>query len=143
MLPDEELCIFYRHKLWFDPADATDRPEPCSEHMADLPDDPWSALPNVDEEDDKDEGPSELDVMFDNTDGDFYEVVSEEDLPFRRLKLTPEEEEEEEMNAVRRGRYSVVEAASRCDDVVQGTRGSSTCRIPDPPLQCSSTPHTR
>ncbi|TFK81833.1 hypothetical protein K466DRAFT_666881 [Polyporus arcularius HHB13444] len=103
VLPDEELCIFYGHKLWFDPVDAADRSEPCSEHMDDSPDDPWSALPSVDDEDDKEEGPSTLGAIFDVfTDGDPDEVVPEEELPFRRLKLTPEDEEEEEMDAVRR-----------------------------------------
>ncbi|KAI0700012.1 hypothetical protein C8T65DRAFT_580637 [Cerioporus squamosus] len=105
VLPDEELCIFYGHKLWFDPVDAADRSEPFSELVDDSPDDPWCALPNsgVDDEEDKGEGPSKLDAMFDSFDGgDSEQVVAEEDLPFRRLKLTPQDEEEEEMDAVRR-----------------------------------------
>ncbi|RPD77446.1 hypothetical protein L226DRAFT_544086 [Lentinus tigrinus ALCF2SS1-7] len=100
VLPDEELCIFYGHKLWFDPVDAADKPEPCSEHLEYSADDPWGALPSVDDED---EGSSRLDAMFDAfPDGDPDDVVPEEELPFRRLKLTPEEEEEEDMDAVRR-----------------------------------------
>ena len=47
---------------------------------------------------------SELDAIFDAfAEGDPGEIVPEEELPFRRLKLTPEEEEEEDMDAVRKG----------------------------------------
>ncbi|KAI0700031.1 hypothetical protein C8T65DRAFT_791195 [Cerioporus squamosus] len=105
VLPDEELCILYGHKLWFGPVDAADRSQPSSELVDDSPDDPWCALPSsgVDDEDDKGEGPSKLDAMFDSFDeGDPKQVVSDEELPFRRLKLTPQDEEEEEMDAVRR-----------------------------------------
>ncbi len=99
MLQDEELCIFHGHKLWFDPVDATD--------MDDLPDVPWCALPNVAEEDDKDEGPSTLDMFDVFSNGDPDEVLPEEELPFRRLELTLEDEEEAEMDAVWRGEYLV------------------------------------
>ncbi|TFK87626.1 hypothetical protein K466DRAFT_599332 [Polyporus arcularius HHB13444] len=75
----------------------------CPEHMDHLPADPWSALPNVYLEDEEDEGPSTVVVMFDVfADGDPDEVVPDEELPFRRLKLTLEDEEEEEKDAVRR-----------------------------------------
>ena len=103
VLPGEELCIFYGHRLWFDPVDAADRADPLS----DTQEDPWGALPRVDDGDgdDRGEGPSGLDAMLDAfADGDPDEVVPEEELPFKRMKLTPEEEEEEEdMHAVRRG----------------------------------------
>ena len=102
VLPGEELCIFYGHRLWFDPVDAADRADPLS----DPPEDPWGALPRVDDgdHDDRGAGPSGLDAMFDAfADGVPDEVVPEEELPFKRMKLTPEEEEEEEMDAVRRG----------------------------------------
>ena len=114
VLPGEELCIFYGHKLWFDPVDAADRADPLS----DPPEDPWGALPRVDDGDDDDrgEGPSGLDAMFDAfADGDPDEVVPEEELPFKRLKLTPEEEEEEEMDAVRRGERHLAACMLRLD----------------------------
>ena len=107
VLPGEELCIFYGHRLWFDPVDAADRAEPCADPLlSGTPENPWGALPRVDDGDDdnRGEGPSGLDAVVDAfADGDPDEVVPEEELPFKRLKLTPEEEEEEEMDAVRRG----------------------------------------
>ena len=102
VLPDEELCIFYGHKLWFDPVDAADGTEavPVEE-----PDDGWGGLGGVGDagggfdEDTKDS----LDVLIAAfADGDPEQVVPEEELPFRRLKLTPEDEEED-VDAVRKG----------------------------------------
>ncbi|KAI0693438.1 hypothetical protein C8T65DRAFT_833701 [Cerioporus squamosus] len=65
VLPDEELRIFYGHKLWFDPVDAADRPEPSSEFVG--------------------EGPSNPDAMLDSFgEDDPEQVVSEEELPSAR-----------------------------------------------------------
>lgn len=109
ILPDEELCIFYGHKLWFDPVDAADGAVEAADEQSD---DGWGGLVAVRGDDDGEgEGEGEktnpLDSLFSpfdaSEDGDPGEVVPEEKLPFRRLKLTPEEEDEEEMNAVRKG----------------------------------------
>lgn len=98
VMPDEELTIFYGHKLWFDPVDAVD----CA--RADLDEereDGWGGLASLDAEDDS---PAQDDALFGGyADGDSEELVPEEALPFTRLKLTPEDEEEEDMDAVRKG----------------------------------------
>ncbi|KAI0769853.1 hypothetical protein C8Q74DRAFT_853218 [Fomes fomentarius] len=104
ILPDEELCIFYGHKLWFDPVDAADGAVEAADEQ---PDDGWGGLVAMKGDDDGEgEMTNPLDSLFSlfdaSDDGDTGEVVPEEKLPFRRLKLTPEEEEEEEMNIVRK-----------------------------------------
>nr|VWO97673.1 Carrier domain-containing protein [Ganoderma boninense] len=98
ILPDEELCIFYGHKLWFDPVDAADGSSAGAEAMEER-DDGWGGLGGVgDNEDDSDIiGPS----LFEGfSEGDPDQIIHEEELPFKRLKLTPEEEEEEDMESL-------------------------------------------
>ena len=98
--PDEELCIFYGHKLWFEPVNAADWSSAEADAMEER-DDGWGGLGAVgDNEDDSDIiGPS----LFDGfSEGDPDQIIPEEELPFRRLKLTPEEEEED-MESVRKG----------------------------------------
>ncbi|KAI0755242.1 hypothetical protein C8Q80DRAFT_1266723 [Daedaleopsis nitida] len=110
ILPDEELCIFYGHKLWFDPVDATDagRREPSEE-----PDDGWGGLIAVEDDGEEESGEistSSIHALLDRSNGGNPEqVVPEEKLPFRRLKLTPEEEEEEDMDAIRKEEAWVVD----------------------------------
>ncbi|RPD59112.1 hypothetical protein L227DRAFT_564225 [Lentinus tigrinus ALCF2SS1-6] len=53
----------------------------------------------MDDEDHKGEASSMFDAF---ADGDPDHLVPEEELPFRRLKLTPEDEDEEDMDAVQR-----------------------------------------
>ncbi|KAI0632465.1 hypothetical protein C8Q77DRAFT_1074420 [Trametes polyzona] len=106
VLPDEELCIFYGHKLWFDPVDAVDRPN--SIHTEDV-DDGWGGLANLNDDDDG-AGDRLLDTIFDEcTEGKADDTVPEEALPFTRLKLTPEDEEEEDMDAIRKEEAWVVD----------------------------------
>ncbi|KAI0036493.1 cytidine deaminase-like protein [Vararia minispora EC-137] len=90
VLPDEELCIFYGHKLWFKDINAN---EGVSEATEDT-DDGWGGLS----------------VMADNgiglqraTEGDhdLNEIVQEDSLPFLRVRITPDEEEEEDLESVR------------------------------------------
>ena len=99
VLPDEELSIFYGHKLWFEPADAADgiSAEAMEEH-----DDEWGGLGGVGtDEDDFDVAGRSMFEGF--SEGDPDQVIPEEELPFKRLKLTPDEEEEEDMDSVRKG----------------------------------------
>ncbi|TBU47401.1 hypothetical protein BD309DRAFT_886463 [Dichomitus squalens] len=91
VIPDEELCIFYGHKLWFDPVGTTDTmPADAIEER----DDGWGGLSGVadDEDDEVARGANEPFDSF--ADGDPSQLVPEEALPFKRLKLTPDEEEE-------------------------------------------------
>lgn len=92
--PDEELCIFYGHKLWFDAIDAGPSyvPVPSQE-----PDDGWGGLGPLT---DTVEGPySDEDepVADDNPD----EIILEENLPFTRVRITPDDEEEETLESIR------------------------------------------
>jgi tRNA-specific adenosine deaminase 3 len=84
----DELCIFYGHKLWFDPVDG---PQLVKEET----DDEWRGLAEVG--DDIGVGQSRRPPFLD---GDPDEIVPVEDLPFTRFRVL-QEEEEEELNAVR------------------------------------------
>lgn len=88
---DEELCIFYGHKLWFQDADGPSH----SVATADDSIDPLAGLPLMDYEDQVPSGemsrPSEL--LF--LEGDPDEIIPEAQLPFTRLKLVDDEEEDE------------------------------------------------
>ncbi|KAI9568605.1 hypothetical protein HD554DRAFT_2022042 [Boletus coccyginus] len=78
--PDEELCIFYGHQLWFDPIDgAPSRTSNVHENT-----DPWGGLADI-------QGYTEDDVTSASSDND---VVAEDDLPFTWKKLGLEKEEE-------------------------------------------------
>ena len=96
--PDEELCIFYGHELWFDPLDVADG---VLAEAVEERDDGWGGLCGVGD----DENVSDISglSLFDGfVEGDPDRLVPEEELPFRRLKLTPDEEEED-MDSVRKG----------------------------------------
>ncbi|KAG6814268.1 hypothetical protein H0H92_015383 [Tricholoma furcatifolium] len=90
---DEELCIFYGHQLWFNPADSI-----ISNHAANLPEseteDGWGGLSAVGDSAD----PTQEDSPF--TQGDPDEIISDESLPFTRYKLPPEEEELDSIRTV-------------------------------------------
>ncbi|KAF9046419.1 hypothetical protein BJ165DRAFT_1471541 [Panaeolus papilionaceus] len=78
----EELCIFYGHNLWFSDADCDgnfNRPHSPA-------DDIWGGLSALTDSD-----PSPIVNPY--IEGDQEEVIPEEDLPFIRYKLPPEEEE--------------------------------------------------
>lgn len=87
---EDELCIFYGHRLWFDPV-ASVRPQPSEET-----EDEWGGLSSVADNIGVDQPgcPSFLD-------GNPDEIVSDEDLPFVRVKVSQDEDEEEELSAVR------------------------------------------
>ena len=82
VLPGEELCIFYGFKLWFSPAEKTETPGRSVSPV----DDGWGGLTAV-----EDDGNGELTNPYDG--GDSEEIVPEDQLPFIRFKLPPEEEE--------------------------------------------------
>ncbi|KAI1797052.1 hypothetical protein LXA43DRAFT_985739 [Ganoderma leucocontextum] len=105
VLPDEELCIFYGHKLWFNPVDVADDVQVEAREERD---DGWGGLCGV-----GDDG-NETDVaglsLFDGfAEGDPDQLIPEEELPFKRLKLTPDEQEEEDMDSVRKEEAWVVD----------------------------------
>ncbi|KAJ7254369.1 hypothetical protein B0H12DRAFT_1219018 [Mycena haematopus] len=77
--PDEELCIYYGSKLWFDPVEPSETSDPHEN------DDGWGGLFSVD----PDAAQSVLPPFFH---GSVLDVVPEEDLPFERSKAPPEEE---------------------------------------------------
>ncbi|KAK7469099.1 tRNA-specific adenosine deaminase subunit tad3 [Stygiomarasmius scandens] len=85
--PGEELCIFYGHKLWFDPVDV------CSVQDGSDPeiDDGWGGLSVVNEE--HRESTIENEALLALMDGDENEIIDEESLPFTRYKPPPDEEE--------------------------------------------------
>jgi tRNA-specific adenosine deaminase 3 len=90
--PDDEICIFYGHNLWFEPVGSCQRPQLFQEDT----DDGWGGLSAVanDVEVSQPRYPAFLD-------GDPDEIIPVEDLPFTRLKVTRDEDEEEELSAVR------------------------------------------
>ncbi|GJE88341.1 SET domain-containing cytidine deaminase-like protein [Phanerochaete sordida] len=81
----EELCIFYGHKLWFEPTDIED-----ATREDDEPDDGWGGLSLVGNEEAEDEDP--LAFLLD---GDDEEIIPEDQLPFVRMKLIDDEAEDE------------------------------------------------
>ncbi|KAG6830390.1 hypothetical protein H0H87_008277 [Tephrocybe sp. NHM501043] len=92
--PDEELCIFYGHKLWFRPAGPLATPDQAA-GISELDlDDGWGGLSAVDESAD----PSSEESPYE--DGDPEEIISDEDLPFTRYKIPPEEEELDSIRTV-------------------------------------------
>lgn len=92
--PDEELCIFYGHSLWFQPTDV--HSDIITEEA---PDDEWGGLSRLqDLQDEEEEDPYVTSIL----EGDPNELISEEDLPFTRLKLI-DDEAEDELSAVQTG----------------------------------------
>jgi tRNA-specific adenosine deaminase 3 len=91
--PDEELCIFYGRDLWFSPDDthrsAVIRDQPVNEVV-----DGWASLSTI-------EPPDDTHPRRVSPEADPSEIIPEQDLPFTMVKITPDEEEEEEPNAIR------------------------------------------
>lgn len=92
--PDEELCIFYGHKLWFDAIDATPS---SSAVLSQEPDDGWGGLGPLSDAVEE----SDLDEDKSMVDGNPDEIIPEEDLPFTRVRITPDEDEEETPESIR------------------------------------------
>ncbi|TFK28035.1 cytidine deaminase-like protein [Coprinopsis marcescibilis] len=79
--PGEELCIFYGHNLWFKPSDKMEK------QVEESVEDGWGGLSHISAS--EEEGQPYRNPF---SDGSRDEVVPEEDLPFTRFKLPPEEE---------------------------------------------------
>ena len=88
----EELYIFYGHKLWFESAESRAKPE----NIREMAEDEWGGLLVVDPA----SHPTRTDGPF--LDGDPDEIIPEEELPFSRFKLPPEEEE---LDTIRTGLF--------------------------------------
>lgn len=95
--PDEELCIFDGRTLWSQSAESQPSPNTLSEQ-----EDGWGVL---DDDITPDDGLFK-ERLWALLEGDQSQVIPEEQLPFKRMKLTPDDEEEEEMGAIRTG-YSL------------------------------------
>lgn len=93
ILPDEELCIFYGHKLWFEDFNAAQDVSSSTVEVGDL----WGGLAAVSASD-------EVADESEEEDGDPAAPVAEDDLPFTRVRITPDEDEEEDMESIRTGR---------------------------------------
>lgn len=89
---DEELCIFYGHTLWFDTVDAGPSSMPTPE-----PDDGWGGLGSLGTDID---GPhfDEDELLVDENP---EEPITEEELPFIRVRITPDDDEEENPESIR------------------------------------------
>ena len=120
----EELSIFYGHRLWFEPADAADgmSAEAMEEH-----DDGWGGLGGV-RADEDDLGVAGHPIFEGFSEGDLDQVIPEEELPFKRLKLTPDEEEEEDMDSVRKGTSIYDRSEALFDGVGRGRLGGRSSR---------------
>ena len=95
ILPDEELFIFYGHNLWFDPVGVNSSKHATEEES----EDGWGGLSGV--QDDTDE--QDRSQHWDLVDGNPEEHIPEDQLPFIRIKTTPDDPIEEEMHAIQTG----------------------------------------
>jgi tRNA-specific adenosine deaminase 3 len=105
ILAGEELCIFYGHRLWFSPQN--DLGSPSTSTLEDADQDSFGSLTwcHPDGGDDIEDMPGAVIPEPDTDDSD--EIVMEEDLPFTRVKLTPDEEEEEDEESIRTCMWSL------------------------------------
>ncbi|KAF7791412.1 hypothetical protein EIP86_002428 [Pleurotus ostreatoroseus] len=83
----EELCIFYGHKLWFQSAEGE---EP--EETVDEPDDGWGGLTGLQDEYSRQDIHKE--DVWPLLEGDPDDIIPEEQLPFTRIKLIDDEDED-------------------------------------------------
>ncbi|KAH9911503.1 uncharacterized protein B0H18DRAFT_892713 [Fomitopsis serialis] len=84
----DELCIFYGHKLWFDAVDAAPTEPPAED-----PDDGWGGLAGI-EHDQTEISPLDRQILQ-YADGNPQSVIAEDELPFTRIKLVRDDEEDE------------------------------------------------
>lgn len=87
---DEELCIFYGHNLWFDTVESPINSDTTTMTHGEA-EDGWGGLLAVDED-----FPAHEPFL----DGDPHKIIADEDLPFTRFKIPPDEEE---MDTIRTG----------------------------------------
>ena len=107
----EELCIFYGHNLWFEQVRV-----PAQNEMNSEPDD-VSAMRHSNEEVNARRDLASL------LEEDLSKIVPEPNLPFTRIKLTPDDEEEEELGSIRTS-LSRPRSSSRIDHSFAGLSAS-------------------
>jgi tRNA-specific adenosine deaminase 3 len=93
----DEMCIFYGHNLWFEPVGPYQR----SQLLQQEPDDEWGGLAVVFNY--MEAGHSKYPAFLD---GDPDEIIAVADLPFTRYKIAQDEDEEEELSAIRTSKLS-------------------------------------
>ena len=105
--PDEELCIFYGHNVWFTPAPAENDngvQVVNSPPVGSLDDgDGWgglSALDHIDVDEMK-EGENKTKIANPYAQGDPDEIIPEENIPLSRFKPPPEEEDPDSIRTSR------------------------------------------
>ncbi|KAG6376943.1 hypothetical protein JVT61DRAFT_977 [Boletus reticuloceps] len=128
--PDEELCIFYGHQLWFDPVDGP--PSRTSDLDENTDSDAWGGLADIQGHTDD----NVASASFENVDN----IVTEDDLPFTWKKLSLEKEEEQ-LDDIELGNptpRSVI--GPLLTHSTQSRDGSSTYPIQPTSRRCSSTP---
>ena len=96
MEPDEELCIYHRPNLWFQPVGAS-QDERAYTDTSPVVEDRWGGLSTVIGQ------VAETSNHVPSKSPDPNEIVPDEDLPFTRIKLTSDEDDEETLEAVRTG----------------------------------------
>ena len=98
--PDEELCIFYGSNLWFKPTEIPTSEDERTHADTDtgLVDDDWGGLSAV-----ASEASSSKRVLEDMPNPN--EILPDVDLPFTRVKLTSDEDDEETSETVRTGEH--------------------------------------
>ena len=96
--PDEELCIYYGPNLWFEPAgtSSSSSERTCADTELVEDSDGWGGLSVV-----ANETPNH--VLEDTPDP--KEILPDDDLPFTRVKLTSDEDDEETLESVRTGEH--------------------------------------
>jgi hypothetical protein len=132
---DEELCIYYGHKLWFKPVEATARnpivPDPGESAAEDV----WGGMSAL-AADDLSSGDEQANPW---AAGDQRELVDEDAVPFDRIRTTPDELTEEDAASVQTGTPLPLQTCPipPPESVSQWTRGQSTCPTHDTSRRCS------
>ena len=98
--PEEELCIYYGSNIWFKPAE-TQILDGLTSAETELVDDGWGGLSAVAGEA---EAPALNQIPKETSDPN--EILPDEDLPFTRVKLTSDEDDEETSETVRTGEHA-------------------------------------
>jgi tRNA-specific adenosine deaminase 3 len=111
----EELCIFYGHNLWFEPVGF-----PVQNSMTAETDDNdgWGSISLV--EDVAGETNAKCDPILD---GDPSDMISEQDLPFTRVKLWTDDEDE--LSSIRTSPYLLQTVRIFANETYQCQRGWS------------------
>ena len=96
--PDEELCIYYGSSLWFKSVEIPISGERTRADTELVEEDGWGGLSAV-----VGEAPSPKRILEEMPNPN--EILPDEDLPFTRVKLTSDEDDEETSETVRTGEH--------------------------------------